>query len=105
MSAKSFLAAGDVVINPALIAYAAVETDSEGPQLRLGFAGQGGVPDAEVVLAGIEARSVLRWLRSNSEFLDSGTTAGSGLRVGRSPLTRGEGACKGHPRLNATGIV
>lgn len=72
MNGKSFLAAGDVLINPALIAYAAVETDSEGAHLRLGFAGQAGTPQAEVVLEGLEARSILRWLRGNAEFLDSG---------------------------------
>ncbi len=71
---KGFLAAGDVLINPALLAYAAVETDSEGLQLRLGFAGQAGAPQCEIRLKGLEARSVLRWLRTNSEFLDAGST-------------------------------
>lgn len=69
---KTFIAAGDVLINPSLLAYVNVETDSDGTQLRLGFAGQSGGVPAEVRLEGLEARSVLRWLRSNSEFLDSG---------------------------------
>jgi hypothetical protein len=69
---KIFLAAGDVLINPALLAYAVVETDSDGAQLRLGFAGQAGSAHTEVKLAGLEARSVLRWLRTNAEFLDAG---------------------------------
>ncbi len=77
MNGKCFLAAGDVLINPSLIAYASVETDTEGPHLRLGFAGQAGTPRAEVVLEGPEARSVLRWLRSNAEFLDSGAPRAS----------------------------
>jgi hypothetical protein len=70
---KSFLAAGDVLINPSLLAYAVVETDSDGPQLRLGFSGQAGDARCEVRLTGLEARSVLRWLRVNSEFLDAGS--------------------------------
>ena len=70
---KGFLSAGDVLINPSLLAYAAVETDSDGLQLRLGFAGQAGGPECEIRLAGLEARSVLRWLRTNSEFLDAGS--------------------------------
>src|SRR5262249_16216568 len=72
---KTFLAAGDVLINPSLISYATVETDSEGVHLRLGFAGQAGAPHGEVRLAGSEARSVLRWLRTNADFLDPGPSA------------------------------
>jgi hypothetical protein len=71
------------LINPALIAYTAVETDSEGPRLRLGFAGQAGMPQSEIILGGIEARSILRYLRSNAEFLDSGRQPGA---VGRPHL-------------------
>lgn len=77
---KGFLAAGDVLINPALLAYAAVETDSDGLQLRLGFAGQAEAPQCEIRLEGLEARSVLRWLRSNTEFLDAGSTTGRRAR-------------------------
>lgn len=69
---KNFLAAGDVLINPALLAYASVETDSDGIQLRLGFAGPSNSGPRELRLAGPEARSVLRWLRTHAEFLDSG---------------------------------
>ena len=69
---KTFLAAGDVLINPTLLAYATVETDTEGVRLRLGFSGQAGAPQTEIRLQGLEARSVLKWLRSNAEFLDSG---------------------------------
>jgi hypothetical protein len=75
MSAKSFIAAGDILINPALLAYATVQADSEGMALCLGFAGQVG-PTQEVRLTGLEARSVLRWLRKNAEFLDAGGVPG-----------------------------
>jgi hypothetical protein len=73
MNAKTFLAAGDVVINPAQITYAAIATDTDGLGLRLGFAGPSGTTGAELILQGIEARSILRWLRHNSEFLDAGS--------------------------------
>jgi hypothetical protein len=86
MSVKSFVAAGDVLINPALIAYATVDMDTEGPRLRLGFAGASGAPNGEVVLGGLEARSMLRWLRTNSEFLDSGMHPGASPR-GRRPTS------------------
>jgi hypothetical protein len=81
MSTKGFLAAGDVLVNPALIAYANVETDSEGVRLRLGFAGQAGIPQSELELHGLEARSVLRWLRTHAEFLDSGPSPGYAARA------------------------
>ncbi len=68
---KPFLAAGDVLINPALLAFALVETDSEGPRVHLGFSGAGGAM-RELRLGGLEARSVIRWLRSHAEFLDAG---------------------------------
>jgi hypothetical protein len=70
---KTFLAAGEYLINPALLAYAVTETDSEGLQLRLGFAGSVGAAPVEVLLKGLEARSVLRWLRTHAEFLDAGS--------------------------------
>jgi hypothetical protein len=72
MNDRSFLAAGDVLINPALLAYATVETDTDGQQVRLGFAGVAGGMPGELTLRGLEARSVLRWLRTRAEFLDSG---------------------------------
>ncbi len=65
------LAAGDVLINPANLTYAVVEMDSEGLHLRLGFANPSGGP-SELRLTGVEARSVLGWLRSQAEHLDSG---------------------------------
>jgi hypothetical protein len=60
------------LINPAMLAFAAVENDSEGTGLRLVFAGQGERAQCELRLSGMEARSVLRWLRSNAHFLDAG---------------------------------
>ena len=69
---KTFLAVGDILLNPELLAYAVIETDSEGPSVRLGFTGPAGVAPNEMLLSGLEARSVLRWLRTNAEFLDSG---------------------------------
>ncbi|WP_422927149.1 hypothetical protein [Singulisphaera sp. PoT] len=73
-----FLSAGDVLINPDTLTYAIVETDSEGLHLRLGFK-QGEAtspaPAGELRLTGLEARTVLRWLRSHAEFLDAGGTA------------------------------
>lgn len=70
---KTFLSAGDVLINPSLVAYAFVEVNSEGPRLRLGFSGRDGDADGELQLTGLEARSVLRWLRTIAEFLDAGS--------------------------------
>jgi len=70
---KPFLAAGDLLINPGLLVYAVVETDTEGPQLRLGFTGPAGSTPGEILLRSLEARSVLRWLRTNAEFLDAGS--------------------------------
>jgi hypothetical protein len=89
MNGKQFLAAGDVLINPALIAYATVETDTEGYRLRLGFAGPTGAP--EIVVDGFEARSILRWLRQHAEFLDAGTPHRLTVGEPRSPLTRAAG--------------
>ena len=40
---KTFLAAGDILLNPELLAYAVIETDSDGPSVRLGFTGLAGV--------------------------------------------------------------
>ena len=69
---KTFLAAGDVLLNPDLLAYAVIEADSEGQTVRLGFTGLAGVAPSEMRLSGPEARSILRWLRTNAEFLDAG---------------------------------
>ncbi|MDR3637700.1 MAG: hypothetical protein P4L84_28090, partial [Isosphaeraceae bacterium] len=65
----TLLEAGGVLINPAALHYAVVETDSEGLGLRLGFAESGGTP-GELRLTGLEARTVLRWLRRNAEVRD-----------------------------------
>ena len=67
MNAKRFLAVGDLLINPDLLAYATYEDDHDGPRLRLGFAtGSGASARAEVRLAGEEAEQALRWLRLNT---------------------------------------
>jgi|GEM_PF-3749291 len=76
-----FLSAGNVLINPAMLSYAIVETDSEGLHLRLRFSEPEGTKSDELRLTGLEARSVLRWLRSHTDFLDSG---GSSTRRDRS---------------------
>jgi hypothetical protein len=66
---KKFLSAGDVLINPDLLAYALVEDDGvEGPRLRLGFSAPAG-GRSDVVVVGEAASEILRWLRLNSEFL------------------------------------
>lgn len=82
---KTFLAAGDVLLNTTLLAYAVVEIDSEGHQLRLGFVGAPGVEPSEVLLTGPEARSVLRWLRTNADFLDAGGPSSRAKRA-RGPI-------------------
>jgi hypothetical protein len=70
MSLKKFLAIGDLLINPDLLAYAAFEEDAGGPRLRLGFATPSGIPGrAEVRLSGEEAGVAIRWLRLNSTSL------------------------------------
>jgi hypothetical protein len=105
---KTFLAAGDVLINPSLLAYAFVETDSDGVQVRLGFSGQAGAPQKEVRLVGLEARSVLRWLRTNSEFLDSGPPAHPRDRhsfaAASKNLMDGPAACRGTAQRVASGV-
>ncbi len=70
MSLKKFLAIGDLLINPDLLAYAAFEEDAGGPRLRLGFATPAGNPGrAEVRLSGEEAGVAIRWLRLNATSL------------------------------------
>jgi hypothetical protein len=67
MANKRFLAIGDLLINPDLLAYATFEDDGDGPRLRLGFAtGASGSARSEVRLAGDEARHAVRWLRLNT---------------------------------------
>jgi hypothetical protein len=82
---KTFLAAGDVLLNPDLLAYAVIETDSEGQSVRLGFTGLAGAAPSEMLLSGPEARSVLRWLRTNAEFLDAGGPSSRG-REAQGPI-------------------
>ena len=79
---KTFLAAGDLLLNRELLAYVVIETDSEGQWLRLGLTGRAGAGPSEMLLTGPEARSVLRWLRASTEFLDAG-----------GPSSRGHQAC------------
>jgi hypothetical protein len=70
MSTKRFLAVGDLLINPDLLAYATFEEEADGPRLRLGFAtGSGGSARSEVRLSGDEANIALRWLRLNTMSL------------------------------------
>jgi hypothetical protein len=85
MPMKNFLATGDVLLNPELLAYAVIETDSEGQRVRLGCTGLAGVALNEMLLSGLEARSVLRWLRTNAEFLDAGGPAYRGNEA-RGPI-------------------
>ena len=83
MNAKRFLSAGDLLINPDLLAYATVDGDADGPRLRLRlvFAAGAGTPArAEVRLAGEEAAALLRWLRLSARYL---TPTGSFGPLGR----------------------
>jgi hypothetical protein len=77
LMSKSFLAVGDYLINPDLLAYAILENDGAEPRLRLGFAMNLPHNGGELRLAGEEAREVLRWLRLNSTFLSRGGGFGS----------------------------
>jgi hypothetical protein len=88
---KPFLASGDFLFNPSLLSYAVVETDTEGLNLRLGFLGTADAAASEVRLGGLEARSVLRWLRRNAEFLDQGgpVRVGPTSRTAITPVAAG----------------
>jgi hypothetical protein len=82
----TLLEAGGALINPSALRYAVVETDSEGLALRLGFAPE---PNAggELRLTGLEARTVLRWLRRNVEICDPGAVSpGRGTNCRLPPL-------------------
>jgi hypothetical protein len=70
---KKFLAVGDYVINPDLLAYAI----TDGSQLRIGFTADGRGLGRELEVSGEAAKELLRWLRLNAEFLTRGS--GSGL--------------------------
>ncbi len=78
MMNKRFLAVGDLLINPDLLAYATFENDSDGPRLRLGFAtGSGASARSEVRLSGDDAQLALRWLRLNTLSLTQEGAFGS----------------------------
>ncbi len=74
---KQFLAVGDYLINPELLAFAVVDRDSAEPALRLGFAAGPVGSGSEIRLFGEEAREVLRWLRLNAVFLTRAGEFGS----------------------------
>jgi hypothetical protein len=95
MSLKKFLAIGDLVFNPDLLAYAAFEEDGGGVRLRLGFASPSGIPGrAEVRLSSVEADAAIRWLRLNSTCLTREGAFGSiarpieATKLGQVPETR-----------------
>jgi hypothetical protein len=78
MTTQRFLAIGDLLINPDLLAYATFEEDSDGPRLRLGFAtGSGAFAKPEVRLSGSEAGVALRWLRLHATSLTKDGAFGS----------------------------
>src|SRR5271165_459849 len=74
---KSFLAVGDHLINPELLAYAVLENDKPEPRLRLGFAAQIPGEGNEISLQGEDAIELLRWLRLNAAFLTKAGGFGS----------------------------
>jgi hypothetical protein len=70
MSLKKFLAIGDLLFNPDLLAYAAFQDDAGDVRVRLGFATPSGIPGrGEVHLSGEEASVAIRWLRLNATSL------------------------------------
>lgn len=75
---KTFLAVGDVVINPDQLAFATLDGDAEEPKLRLVFAHGAASPGrGELRLVGDDAKSALRWLRLNSSFANGTAAFGS----------------------------
>jgi hypothetical protein len=74
---KQFLAVGDYLINPDLLAYVVLEPGSAEPRLRLGFSTSAADKEGELELTGDVAREVLRWLRLNATFLSTGGGFGS----------------------------
>jgi hypothetical protein len=79
---KQFLAVGDYLINPELLAYAVLAPGSAEPRLRLGFSTAVADQEGELELTGDVAREVLRWLRLNATFLSTAGGFGStGLSV------------------------
>ncbi len=75
---KTFLAVGDVVINPDQLAYAMIDGDPEEPRLRLVFAsGSRDSNRGELRLVGDDAQAALRWLRLNSSFANGAAAFGT----------------------------
>jgi hypothetical protein len=73
---KRFLAVGDLLFNPDLLAYATVEEAEEGHRVRLGFSATGAASRGEVRLVGEEAAAVLRWLRLQTTPLTAASAFG-----------------------------
>ncbi len=92
---KSFLAVGDHLINPDLLAYAVMENDETEPRLRLGFAAHSPGEGRELLLHGEEATELLRWLRRNADFL---TKEGGFGSVGGLKASSIEGESQSVPR-------
>jgi hypothetical protein len=91
MATQRFLAVGDLLINPDLLAYATFDEDADGPRLRLGFAtGSGGFANPEVQLSGSEAGVALRWLRLHATSLTQDGAFGSIGRAMKGSLSRPE---------------
>ena len=85
---KSFLAVGNHLINPELLAYATIESEGEEPRLRLGFTSGFADSGAELRLAGEPAREVLRWLRLNATFLTKSGGFGASSSPAEPPADR-----------------
>jgi hypothetical protein len=98
---KSFLAVGDHLINPDLLAYAVMENDETEPLLRLGFAVHSVGEGRELVLHGEEAKELLRWLRRNADFLTREGRFGS---VGGVKPSSIEGESQSVPRQSHSSI-
>ena len=93
---KTFLAVGDVVINPDQLAFATLDGDPEEPKLRLVFAHGAASPGrGELRLVGDDAKSALRWLRLNSAFANGTAAFGSAS----SPLHWGASDSSTRPNL------
>jgi hypothetical protein len=101
MQTKRYLAVGDILINPDLLALATVEEGDDGPRLRLVLAGGSGTsPRTEVRLAGEEAGALLRWLRLSSLYLTPdgafGPLGSPIVAPGARPLEDGARSPAGH---------
>jgi hypothetical protein len=78
MASRRFLAVGDLLINPDLLAYAPFDQDADGPRFRLGFVtASGASARAEVRLSGSEAGVALQWLRLHATSLTQEGAFGS----------------------------